>query len=142
MRHGPVGIRCEECLRAPRAELKLARPERQGLVLSITVSQAVVWCVLLIWAAWGTRNISPNIFLSAVAGGSLGFFAWLIGGRVCNRITLRLSIGLAAGAPLVAALILLCLYPSFLSDWHVYLRATVAAGIAALIAWIAATRDW
>jgi hypothetical protein len=142
IRHGPVGIRCDECLRAPRAEVKAAHPERVPIALGVTIAQGVLWCVLLAGAGWATRSPSPNLFLSAIAGGLLGVVGWWIAGRVVPRALMRWILSMAAGAPLLAALILLAIFPSLIGEWVMYLRAGLAAGLGALVAWVAATRDW
>jgi len=152
MIHGPVGIRCAECLRPPRADVQLAAPERINTALVVALVQAMVWVgaiVLLEWMLHDPEQLSipmPNLLLSGVAGGVVGWSIWRICGRSSNRKTGMMALWIGIAIPVLSTLSLLpfwiILLP-FLSAKFLLLlaaRELAAMAICALFCWLLATR--
>lgn len=107
MRHGPVGVRCDECLRPPRMVMSGGTPEHVGIAVGVGVGQALFWVVLLILSGLLGGTFAPNIFLSGIAGGMVGWTIWRIAGRAWNAGTVRWTVAIGVLMPLLAALVLL-----------------------------------
>lgn len=105
VKHGPVGVRCADCLRGPTFDTALAEPEKVGLAMGVAIALAVLATGGLVWAgiAW---QYSTNLLLSSLAGGIIGWTIWRICGRSSNRKTARLALLLGALPPLVAQSVL------------------------------------
>ncbi len=112
MQHGPVGVRCAECLRPPTMALDGGAPEHVGLALGVGIGEAVCWCVVLVlsgllghtYMPFGSiRTFTPNLLLSGMAGGMVGWTIWRISGRAWNALTVWVAVLLGLLMPLLAA---------------------------------------
>jgi len=107
MHHGPVGIRCAECLLPPGMTLEGGNtPEHIGLALGVAFGEALCWCVILVISGLLARTYSPNLLLSGIAGGMVGWTIWRLSGRAWNALTVRYAVICALLMPLVAAVVL------------------------------------
>lgn len=165
MMHGPVGVRCRECL-TPQGTAgtagtldpdKVKKAAIAGIVLALFWMIVIVMVALFIGASTtpGTfdglhREISrgvwmPNILLSGLAGGSIGWTIWRICQRTWNGATVRLSVMLGIAVPLVVTLLLGLLIMhnqvSLMLDGFFILRQLVAIGASTLFAWLLATNN-
>lgn len=162
VRHGPVGVRCADCLRpaAPR-DVVLEAPERVGLAIGVGCGLALLWAGVLAWVALTQTqpfpaflmakmlrfgvNPAPNVLLSGIAGGMVGWVIWRVCGGSYNRYTIRWAVTLGLAAPLVAAGIVSVVIGlrdrSWLPlEWVFDVRVCVAVGVGALFAWLLTTR--
>lgn len=147
MRHGPVGVRCVECLRpaGERASETMHAPQRVGLALGIALGMALVWLILLLVTGMLTGIMAPNLLISGIAGGAVGGVIWRIVGRTWNARTVRWAVGIGVAVPALASLALLLInlllhtiIPSAL--WIVTARIVVACAIGGFFAWLFATQ--
>ena len=160
VRHGPVGVRCRECLMPVRKEYaEFAAPQRTGLALAAGALLAIVWVGLFVWL--GIRMAvspedfpldlamvaTPNLLLSGVAGGLVGWVIWRICGRTCSRQTIIYALGFAAAIPLLSTVILAWCIPGMLNidfhlltDWPTDLRLLAAILISAFFALLLTTQ--
>lgn len=156
MRHGPVGVRCADCLRTPRAEERLAAPEHVKTALGMAIGLAVVWCALLVWVSLQSvaqRPVlfaaAPNLLLAGIAGGTVGWAIWHMCGRSHNRKTAWLAFAIGVLLPLCAAALALAFHPELLKQvllskmlLIVYLlRLLAAVGMSGFFAWLLATQQ-
>lgn len=111
---GPVGTRCEECLRPPRLDIMGGEPERVHLALGVAAGQAVLWVILLVCSGLFANTWSPNLLLSAIAGGMVGWSIWRICGCAWNTTTLRWAVILGVLMPLLGALILFGMFAALI----------------------------
>ena len=147
MRHGPVGIRCEECLHpaGAGADDTLHPPQNIPQAYAAASALALAWVALMAWLGVRTGVPAPGMLPALLAGCSIGWTVWRLTGRTWNRATRRTAVLLGALAPLAAylALLLISRAPTalLLYDWPINLvRALVATGIAALFAALLATQ--
>ena len=148
MIHGPVGVRCRECLLPQGKGAGLVGAEQLKKAVGLAVMLTVAWIVviLLISAATGIRMAqwAPNPLLSAVAGGMVGWIVWRGSQRTWNAATVRAAVALGAIIPPAAALALagyLAVTGSGVQALGVtfLLRLLFAAALSALMAWLLAT---
>jgi hypothetical protein len=149
MRHGPVGVRCEECLHPQGRGVPTAAPENPTRALGIAAVVAVPWTLVLVVLGWLTQDAAPNpnLLLSAVAGATVGWLVWRLVGRTWNRQTARNAWWLGVAMPLLAgiALWVLCVTPQSLpitsvASLTIIGRILLAALISGLCARVAATK--
>jgi len=165
MMHGPVGVRCRECL-VPQGTTGTAGtldPDRVKKAVTAAIVLALIWTIVIVAVAlfigalttpgaFGGmhREISrgvwmPNLLLSGLAGGSIGWTIWRICRRTWNGATVRLAVLLGIAVPLVVTLLLGLLIMrnqvSLMLDGYFVLRQLVAIGISTLFAWLLATNN-
>ena len=108
MHHGPVGVRCYECLHPLNHGGQLLSAN-VGAAKGAGVVLAVVWLAVLAGVALWQRGVvddgmlAPNLLLATLAGGTVGALQWrLCGGAWDARLrTWAILLGLAM--PLLAA---------------------------------------
>lgn len=148
--HGPVGIRCAECLRPPKVVTQLAAPERTGLAIGIAMVEALAWAAALVVLGWKSGNPAPNLLLCGIAGAIDGWTIWRLCGRSANLQTALTALGIGLAIPLLAMLGLAQLVPSApfagLPEKAVLIqgaRVAAAMAICGLFSWLLATlRRW
>jgi len=148
MRHGPVGVRCDECLRPASAvtlhddpPLKSAATEMAAIATAIGVGTAGV--LLLIGIGVVTHASSPNLLLSVLVGILIGWSCWRRSGRAWNPRTARITFALGMIAPIIAALTLGILVHVDIPIGLLIARTLVTAGVSGMLAWLFATqRNW
>jgi ABC-type Co2+ transport system permease subunit len=154
VQHGPVGVRCLECLQPARAAiLECAPPQRLGQALAAGAGMAVCWTVLFI--ELGIRlsaqaadlpldpllAVIPNLLLSGLAGGLVGWVIWRVCGRTYSRVTIGCALGFAAAVPLLTALVLAgYLHAESLLDGDFALRLLAAILASAVFALLLSTQ--
>ncbi|MHB9024853.1 MAG: hypothetical protein ACYC7E_11875 [Armatimonadota bacterium] len=108
MRHGPVGVRCEDCLYPQGKGAPLAAPQNPGRALGIAAGVGVIWTLVLIAVGALTRSAAPNpnLLLSAIAGATVGWLLWRLVGRTWSRQTARAAWWLGLAIPLLAGVAL------------------------------------
>jgi len=149
-KHGPVGIRCAECLRPGRISIAFGAPEHVGLAFGIGIGEALLWVVVLILSGFFAETFAPNLLLSGLAGGLVGWTIWRISGRTWSIATLRWAVILGACMPIIASVALGLMMPSLMVELELSLgpmpmlilliRAIVAAAISGFSAWLVVKR--
>ncbi len=145
MVHGPVGIRCRECLLPQGQGSGLVDTSKLSTTLliagGITLGMSVL--LVLVGIPWISFAIGPNLLLSGLVGGLVG---WVIRKRSgsWNRLTLLWALSLAALAPLLAAVVLTVyagiqfqLFPPAILLFDI--RVLAAIGASLLMSWLLAT---
>lgn len=139
IRHGPVGVRCAECLQPPRMTTTSGTPEHVKTALGVGIGEAVGWSVLLVLSGLLANTFSPNVLLSGIAGGLVGWTIWRISGRAWNALTVQCAVILGVLMPLLAAGALAALQ-SVLEhqppSWQEGMRALFAVLISGLFAYL------
>ena len=121
MMHGPVGIRCRECLLPSGGNQGIVteaiEPAEQRAAVNAGAVLAGVWVLALIGLGAGVASVAhywfpPNLLFSGIAGGTVG---WLIRKRCqgrWNTLTTRAATLLGLAIPLIvtAVIILLVLH--------------------------------
>lgn len=149
--HGPVGVRCIDCLRGPRLELppeNFQRARTGGILL------AIGWLIVLIVVGWRLpeqqgvyfgfsllARSTPNLLLSLLAGATTGWLIWKMGGRRSSTTSARFAALLGLLIPLLATLILAL--PNIiylLTDIAFILRVLLASAFSTAAAWLLATQ--
>lgn len=149
MHHGPVGIRCAECLGIRRVDIenRAVDSKRANLAITIALGQALVWVALLCIVSIFTVSSAPNILLSGFAGSMVGWSMWRICLRASNQRTVWWAVIIGFVIPLLAlgarVLLLVVFFPqndSYLVLEHMSLRFLVptfsSCGVCALFAWL------
>jgi uncharacterized PurR-regulated membrane protein YhhQ (DUF165 family) len=147
MQHGPVGVRCVECL-YPSSAMPPGMPTRVGLAIGVALGLAVLWVALLLAASFLSEMPTPNLLLSIMAGVLEGYVIWRICGRAWDGRTARWAVGIAMAIPLLVSLIFQVLV--YLSsqqliwlDWKLDLRSLLAIALSGLFAWCVVTaKNW
>lgn len=166
--HGPVGVRCRECLLPQGRNTGLVAPQRVGMSITVACIQAIVWIGVITWVTWivgistvqdfsqrhpiGMYGIpadicwSPNILLSCIAGLSIGWTMWRICGRVWNTLIIRVAVLLGIAIPFVAAgLIAIYLISLGAGDYFstplIYVRTLFAVGLCTLMSYLTVTNN-
>lgn len=150
MRHGPVGIRCEDCLLRPAHALAGA-PQRVGLAMAVALGQAVPWVILLILVGLLPLRLgwlpSPNLLAAGIAGGVVGWSIWRVCGRASDRRTAWTAFAIGAAMPVLAGvalgLVALAAAPEVAARaaGMLALRVLAAAGVGGLFAWLLGTQQ-
>lgn len=145
--HGPVGIRCAECLRPPKVETQLQAPERVKTAVGIATFEAALWIGVIATLGWVLQDPCPNLLLSGIAGGVVGWTLWRVCGRSHNRRTRLFALALGLAIPLLAAVVALAALggtPNAQENLPLSaLRVLIAMGLGGLFAWLLATlRHW
>lgn len=150
VQHGPVGVRCIDCLRGPRLELPMENFQRArtgGILL------ASGWLIVLVVVGWllpepqgGYNGFSllarstPNLLLSLLAGISTGWIIWKLGGRRSSSTSARFAALLGLLIPLIATLLLAAPNIIFLiTNIAFILRVLLACAFSISAAWLMAT---
>lgn len=154
VQHGPVGIRCRECLQPVRgANTEFGPPHRVGLALAAGAVLAVLWVAIFIGLGLYlgvhgedlpleiTLVFAPNLLLSGLAGGLVGWIIWRICGRTCNRTTIIVAVSVAAAIPLLSTLALgaVAHFIEF-SGWMLILRVLAAMALSAAFSFLLTTQ--
>jgi len=165
MMHGPVGIRCRECL-LPQGQgvglgAGIVDPEDLRKALIAGAMLACAWAVVIFGLSaylgiYAFRWLPPNYLLAGIAGATVG---WLIRDRchgMWNQTTTRTALLLGLAIPLLAAVGVILLvwsnYHPHSHDWVnafdpagdlrqvtsklFFARAVFTAGISAFFAWL------
>ena len=146
VRHGPVGIRCEECLRPPKVEVTLAEPEKVTTALGIAIAEAVVSIAIIAALGMKLEFHTPNLLISGIASGLVGWTIWRICGKSSNRRTAWWAFAIGLAIPLLATIVMLA--PQWQELIHlplkalllIKLRVVVAMLISGLFAWLLSTQ--
>lgn len=148
MMHGPVGVRCRECLVAPVSiDRRPVDPARLPVAAGIGGGVALVVAALLVGLAWfDPRLLSPNLLLCALAGGVIGRIVRRTCADAWDRRSVSVAVSLATLAPILAAVVIAMLdfggigRPFALFAYGLFtLRVVVAAVLALLAAWLFST---
>ena len=128
MMHGPVGVRCRECL-LPQGKgivlLEATQIRRAGRIAALV---AVGWIFLLsaVTVIIGFTQVgllkggvwTPNILLSMIAGGMVGWVIWRICQRTWNAATIRTAALLGASIPVLATIVVSVLLVRLTGSTH------------------------
>ena len=148
VQHGPVGVRCAECLRPSggRVSGDLHAPESMKRAVGIALAQAVLWFGLLLWIGWQSGTAAPNLLIAGTAGGLIGWSIWRNVGRTWNRSTVSWAIGISAATTLLASVVLYMIllgpfilqHPAAFMDffWLTLIRPIAATLLSAFFAWL------
>ena len=151
VRHGPVGVRCSDCLRTPRLILPLENFQRSrtGGIIS-----AACWIILMLAVGWLLNNArfddhagfslltqaTPNLLLSLLAGITTGRVIWLLAGRRSSFASARFAALLGLLIPLFATLLLAAPHiTSLISDIAFLPRVLLACVFSTGSSWLLAT---
>jgi hypothetical protein len=116
VQHGPVGIRCRECLQPVRAAYaECGPPQHISTALGAGAAMAAFWVAL--FTGFGIKLaaqhdlpvallLTPNFLLSGLAGALVGWIIWRVCGRSWDHTTIWAAIGLAVAIPLLSTIIL------------------------------------
>lgn len=168
MMHGPVGVRCRECL-LPQGKgpvlLDMERIRRAGrigafmaigwvfllsvtsLLIGLAQSGALAGGLLHLLVNFSdiaviTRQIpgifiadiwTPNILLSMIAGGTVGWVVWRICQRSWNTTTLRTAITLGVSIPFFATLVVAVVLFQLTGGFHFLTVLFIVRALAAII---------
>ncbi|MEI7834506.1 MAG: hypothetical protein WCJ56_15060 [bacterium] len=118
MRFGPVGIRCDECLRpsshaitVPTMPIEIKSVRSQAIIFAVLgflliIVASIVSSEMIARQFLSVLTLPPNPLLSGIAGGLVGWRIWHNSGKVYNWQTIRLSLILGIAIPLAAALVI------------------------------------
>ncbi len=147
--HGPVGVRCRECLLPQGRGTGLVGATQMASGARAGVGIAAVSLVVLVLVGWLSTSQyaeiwTPNLLLSAAVGGVIGWTIWRACRRTYNAMTVRTATLLAVAVPLLAAAMLAGILVLrgdgyLLRDVISYLRILASAGLSAFMAWLLAT---
>jgi hypothetical protein len=150
MVHGPVGIRCRDCLYPQGEGGHLLTPERVASAKRLSLGLAIGWLVLMvavgIFSGINLGVWTPNLALAALAGITVGLAIWHRSGRAWNPVTRAWALWLGLLMPVGAAaiLMLVLIVAAGLPSWFallVYLaRIGMAVAVSVLLCWLVATQ--
>lgn len=145
MHHGPVGVRCTECLHPASVAATLEEPKRIKLAIGVGIGLGVVFAVMLLLSA--VLNGTPNWLLSGITGAVIGHTIWRVSGKTYNRQTVCWAVGIAIAASLLAGGISFAAYAAAPSEmphcWVIIVRLLATVVISGTMAWATAMkRQW
>jgi hypothetical protein len=128
-----------------RAGIAARTPIRVGLAVGVALGTALLWVALLLFSGLIGGTGTPNLLLTAIAGGVNGWLIWRICGRTADRRTIYWALGLGAGMPIAAAVATMVLLRLFTDamvtmDLRWCARLLLAAGMGGFFAWLFVTR--
>ncbi len=118
--HGPVGIRCIDCLRPSfgRVDTSMHAPTSTDKALWTTLIMVIIFAGIIgkIASMIPVINFSetaqiiinipgPNLLISLIAGFIVGYVIWRIVGKTWNYSTLRLAIISGMAIPIISTIL-------------------------------------
>jgi len=148
MMHGPVGVRCRECL-LPQGKTGAAGMLDAGKVkkaVGVAIGLAAAWIIIIFPLSLLTGGLGPNLLLSGAAGGTVGWTIWRICQRTWNGTTVKVAVVLGIVVPLAATLLIAGVHllmgaGGALAGWQFSIRQLAAVGVSTLMAWLLATNN-
>lgn len=151
MLHGPVGVRCRECLLPQGRGTGLISSGQftvalRGALLVALASLAVMVLLSLFVTSRTFGGLAPNLLVSAACGGFIGWTIWRTSYGRYNTMTIRAAVLLALAVPIVAALLVAGWQISRGESWMIQpiafsIRTLAAAGLCAFMAWLLASNS-
>jgi hypothetical protein len=141
--HGPVGVRCWDCLHG-RSDASASAAVPVGKLMLVCGLASVLGGAVLVAAGIATFAPAPNLLLTMLLGGGLGWLARRTAGRGCPRALVQRLAGLAFGIVWVAGILVLLHFRqqvgslTLLLYLFIGLRILAGALLCALFTWLLA----